>query len=243
MRTLKKKQAGVSLFIVMVVVLLTAIVVAMGFRSSQFNEIATGNTAEYQRAYEAAQALIHDAELDIMRLSAIGTTCSGTNCRAYGTINDADTDSGGQMYFPMPDDLSLVQAELLANKNNGGTGCIAGICNPLLDATTTPPQPYAFWDDATVIQDLKDRAAHYGQFTGGTYGSNSERSNPRLSEDNAWYWVEILPYDPSSGIFSGTDMAPTDMNAIYRITALVEGTRNTRSVIQKIVVGKKVSSS
>ena len=115
MRTLKKKQAGVSLFIVMVVVLLTAIVVAMGFRSSNFNEIATGNTAEYQRTYEAAQALIHDAELDIMRLSATGATCSGTNCRAYGTITDANTGSGGMLYFPMPDDLSLVQAELLDN--------------------------------------------------------------------------------------------------------------------------------
>lgn len=243
MRTLKKKQAGVSLFIVMVVVLLTAIVVAMGFRSSNFNEIATGNTAEYQRTYEAAQALIHDAELDIMRLSATGATCSGTNCRAYGTITDANTGSGGMLYFPMPDDLSLVQAELLDNKSNGGTGCIAGICTPLLDDSTTPPQPYAFWDDPTVLQALMDRAAHYGQFTGGTYGATSNRSNPRLSPDNAWYWVEILPYDPSSGVFAGTELAPTDMNAIYRITALVEGTRNTRAVIQKIVVGKKVSSS
>ena len=62
MRASRKKQAGISLFVVMVIVLLTAILVAMGFKSSQFNEIATGNTAEYQRTYEAAQALIHDAE-------------------------------------------------------------------------------------------------------------------------------------------------------------------------------------
>lgn len=236
MRVLRKKQTGISLFIVMVIVLLTAIAVAMGFRSSYFNEIATGNTAEYQRTHEAAQALIHDAEMDIMRQSATGGPCTGSNCRKYGAINDADNDGGGEMYFPMPDDLSDVQAVL----NDSSTGCIAGICHPLLNASN---EPYAFWNDDTTLAALKKRAAHYGQFTGGTYGSTSDKSNPRLSTDNAWYWVEILPYDESSGIFAGTELAPTDMNAIYRITALVEGTRNTRSVIQKIVVGKKVSSS
>ena len=240
MRAFKKKQAGISLYVVMIIVLLTAILVAMGFRSSHFNEIATGNTAEYQRTHEAAQALIHDAELDIMRMSANGTSCSGTNCRTYGTITDANTDSGGKMYFPMPDSLSDVQAALYDNKVGGGTGCIAGICYPLLNPTN---EPYAFWDDAAVLTNLKLRAAHYGQFTDGTYGSASDKSNPRLNSNNSWYWVEILPYDPSSGSFAGTELAPTDMNAIYRITALVEGTRNTRSVIQKIVVGKKVSSS
>lgn len=240
MRALKKKQSGVSLFVVLIIVLLTAILVAMGFRSSQFNEIATGNTAEYQRTYEAAQALVRDAELDIMRMSATGNPCSGANCRAYGTITDADTGSGGKMFFPMPDSLTVVQSALYDNKNSGGTGCIAGICYPLLDSAS---QPYAFWDNATDVAVLKDRAAHYGQFTGGNYGSVSDKSNPRLIPTNAWYWVEVLPYDASSGIFSGTELAPTDMNIIYRITALVEGTRNTRSVIQKIVVGKKVSSS
>ncbi|MFT3779548.1 MAG: hypothetical protein QM772_14975 [Ottowia sp.] len=239
MRAPKKKQTGISLFIVMVIVLLTAIAVAMGFKSSQFNETVTGNTAEYQRAYEAAQALVHDAELDIMTQSATGSLCSGTNCREYGSIADADTDSGGKMYFPMPDDLSNVQAGLYLSKKSGGTGCISGICYPLLNSSN---QPYAFWDDATVVANLKKRAAHYGQFTGGTYGSTSDKSNPRLNSSNSWYWVEILPYDASSGVFSGTELAPTDMNVIYRITALVEGTRNTRSVVQKIVVGKKASS-
>ena len=243
MRASLKKQAGISLFVVMVIVLLTAILVAMGFKSSQFNEIATGNTAEYQRTYEAAQALLHDAELDIMRMSANGSTCSGTNCRDYGTITDADTGSGGKLYFPMPDNLSVVNAALFDNHNGGGTGCIAGICYPLLKEVSGKLEPYAFWNDATELASLKARAAHYGQFTGGTYGSTSDKSNPRLSSTNAWYWVEILPYDASSSFFSGTELAPTDMNAIYRITVLVEGTRNTRSIVQKIVVGKKVSSS
>ena len=239
MRGTKARQKGVSLFIVLVIVLLTAIVVAMGFRSSQFNEIATGNTAEYQRTYEAAQALVHDAELDIQRVSANGQPCSGTSCRTYGTIVDANG-ATGKAYFPMKDTLSEVQAELLNNKTNGGTGCIAGICSALLDSTQSP---YAFWNNPTDLSALKLRAAHYGQYTSGLAATPSGKSNPRLSDSNAWYWIELLPYNPSSGFYAGTDLAPTDMDVVYRITALVEGNRNTRSVIQKLVVGKKVSSS
>ena len=234
MHILKNKQAGISLFIVMVIVLLTAILVAMGFKSSQFNETVTGNTAEYQRTYEAAQALIHDAELDIARQNAKGTACAGSNCRTFlGTINDANFPAGS-IYFPYADQLSEVQAALLASTS----GCIAGVCKPLLNAKN---EPYAFWDVPATLAALQQRAAHYGQYTGGTYGSVSDKSNPRLSSANSWYWVEILPYATATGVFGGTALAPTDMDAIYRITALVEGNRNTRSVVQKIVVGKSAS--
>ena len=238
MYTLKRKQTGISLYIVMIVVLLTAIVVAMGFKSTNFNELATGNTAEYQRTYEAAQALAHDAELDIQGIAATGNKCT-INCRAYGSIVDADGDSGN-IYIPLPTELTEVKAELLSNKNGGGTGCISGICTPLLD---TAFQPYAFWENATTLTALKKRAARYGQFTNTASGSTS---NPRLNSSNAWYWIEILPYDASSAAFTGSDETspvPTDMAVIYRITALVEGQRTTRAVIQKLVVGKKVSSS
>jgi type IV pilus assembly protein PilX len=230
----KRNQSGISLFIVMMIVLLTAIVVAMGFKSSQFNEISTGNSAEYQRVYEAAQAVLHDAELDIMNKSATGA-CT-ISCRKYGEITDADSAAGGKMYFPLPDTLEEVRAELYYNKSSGGTGCIAGICYPLLKGN----EPYAFWNEPSEIALLKRRAAKYGQFTQGI-GGVSGKSNPRLQ--NSWYWVELLPYDPSSAFQGGTSLAPTDMNVIYRITALVEGTRNTRSVIQKLVVGKKNASS
>lgn len=233
MHAFKNKQAGISLFIVMVIVLLTAILVAMGFKSSQFNETVTGNTAEYQRTYEAAQALIHDAELDIASQNAKGTACSGSNCRAFLSINDADAPAGS-IYFPLGDQLSEVEAALRGSTS----GCIAGVCKPLLNPSN---QAYAFWDVPATLTALKKRAAHYGQYTGGTYGSISDKSNPRLNSANSWYWVEVLPTPQFSGVFGGTALTPTDVDAFYRITALVEGNRNTRSVVQKIVVGKSAT--
>jgi Tfp pilus assembly protein PilX len=37
----------------------------VGIRTSLFNELIVGNDADYQRAFEAAQAILQDAELDI----------------------------------------------------------------------------------------------------------------------------------------------------------------------------------
>src|SRR5256885_8542923 len=52
-------------------------------RTSLFNELVVGNDADYQRAYEAAQALLQDAELDIRGEKADGTVCTGQDnvCR------------------------------------------------------------------------------------------------------------------------------------------------------------------
>ena len=231
-----KNQTGISLFIVMIIVLLTAILVAMGFRSSQFNETVTGNTAEYQRTYEAAQTLMHDAELDISTATAHAANCTGTNCRTYlGAINDLASPNG-TVYFPMADQLSEVFASLV----NSSTGCIAGVCRPLQD-TVDPSKPEIFWTNNARLTALKTRAAHYGQYTGGPFNSTSKKFNQRLNNANSWYWVEILPYATNTGIFGGTNLSPTDMDAIYRITVLVEGERNTKSIIQKIVVGKSTA--
>ncbi len=61
-------------------------------RTSLFNEMIVGNDADYQRAFEAAQALLQDAELDIRRESPDGLTactnpdpnkCRDTNPGAY----------------------------------------------------------------------------------------------------------------------------------------------------------------
>ncbi len=41
-------------------------------RTAIFNEMVVGNDADYQRAFEAAQSLIQDAELDIQQLDTTG---------------------------------------------------------------------------------------------------------------------------------------------------------------------------
>ncbi len=41
-------------------------------RTAIFNEMVVGNDADYQRAFEAAQSLIQDAELDIQQFDTTG---------------------------------------------------------------------------------------------------------------------------------------------------------------------------
>ena len=71
-----KGQKGVSLFVVIVFVMLSMLLALWASRTSLFNEMLVGNDADYQRAFEAAQALLQDAELDIRGETADGTVCA-----------------------------------------------------------------------------------------------------------------------------------------------------------------------
>ena len=61
----QKYQHGVALFVVIVIVMLSMLLALWASRTSWFGEMLVGNDADYQRAFEAAQAMIQDAELDI----------------------------------------------------------------------------------------------------------------------------------------------------------------------------------
>ena len=217
----KLHQQGISLFIVMIVVLLTAILVAMSFRSSIFNEYVIGNSAEYQRVTEAAQAMITDAELDINYQTANGEQCR-SGCRVYGT----------GAYFPDGVDYP----SMLITLNAQSTKCLNGICLP---------QTSNFWDTA-ALDAMKVVAAGYGQYTKAAatdVGNLHLKNGSVTAERKAWYWIELLPYDQGSSLISGgqsKSLAP-DGPYFYRVTALVQGDRNARAVIQKLVVPKKVS--
>lgn len=218
---MKKKQSGISLFIVMIVVLLSAILVAMSFRSSVFNEYVVGNSAEYQRVYEAAQSLISDAELDIQGITSSGTSCT-SGCRVYGTT------SANASFFPEQTEYT----DVLASLNAAPEKCIKGICMPQNETA-------GFWSDPTKLASMKQVAAHYGEFTGGLA---ADQGNSRLKSGQAWYWVELLPYAESSSFFSSASrhFEPAAAPVLYRITAIAQGNKNTRAVIQKVVVLKKV---
>ena len=70
-----KRQRGISLFVIMVIVLLSMLLALWASRTSWFGELVVGNDADYQRALEAAQAMLQDAELDIRRSKADGSAC------------------------------------------------------------------------------------------------------------------------------------------------------------------------
>ena len=61
------RERGIALFVVIVFVMLSMLLALWASRTAIFNEMVVGNDADYQRAFEAAQSLIQDAELDIQQ--------------------------------------------------------------------------------------------------------------------------------------------------------------------------------
>ena len=63
-RISEKKQVGSALYIVMVMLLAASLLAIWAARGALFQEWLAGNDADYQRAFEAAQLLMQDAEMD-----------------------------------------------------------------------------------------------------------------------------------------------------------------------------------
>ncbi|MBS0391359.1 MAG: pilus assembly protein PilX [Proteobacteria bacterium] len=236
------QQRGVALFVVIVFVMLSMLLALWASRTSLFNEMVVGNDADYQRAFEAAQALLQDAELDIRNQKADGTACSGTGdvCR---------TGIGEQIPLEAQD-----VGPLLAALDAKTTKCSKGLCVKRMGKQD-------FWNNTDASQgptlaQMADAAvgARYGQFTGAGTGSTSAPINPILQWDNStranqggWYWIEVLPYDESSknsALIAGTPNNYLPLNltpsVVYRITALAYGRKQgTQVVLQQTYAPQK----
>ena len=235
------QQRGVALFIVIIFVMLSMLLALWASRSAWFNEMIVGNDADYQRAFEAAQALLQDAELDIRREQANGSACISdadhpTLCRKGSAVEKIPTEE---------QDIGILLAQL--DSTGGAMKCRHALC-----AKRTTEQD--FWNNAddkkgvTLAQmegqhsDGTPIGARYGQYTGAATGS---ASNPILAETAAgrggWYWIEVLPYVKdagNSGLLPGGASNLLDLSldtyAVYRITALAHGLKpNTLVILQQ----------
>ncbi|MGJ7521320.1 pilus assembly PilX family protein [Variovorax sp. LT1P1] len=230
-----RNQKGISLFVVLVMVLLTTLLVLWSSRTALLNELISGVDSDYQRALEAAQAMAKDAELDIKGADTSGAPCAGTHCREFGVIDVATN----KAFFPT--DMNEYW-DMNALLGSSVPPCIAAVCVPGANATFDANE---FWRNATNLAAMKTKAATYGKFTGAETGS---ASNPLLvpSKNKAWYWVELLPYDNSASTRGGAakSLAPDDTTPlVYRITAIAEGVRpQTQAVVQTIFVWKRLNS-
>lgn len=237
-----QRQRGVALYVVIVFVLLSMLLALWAARSALFNEILVGNDADYRRAFEAAQAMLQDAELDIRGVQPNGLECvpkAGNNdiCRpvpqaASGT---APATPGADVYFDIETkDLENMLATVAAL--GPATKCHKGICQKRVD-------PQDFWNDATTLNAMiaANVGARYGQFTG---ASAEATANPILADtdagEGAWYWVEMLPYvDPNVALLAsmppGSNVekfAPSRKKLwVYRITALARGQKPGTEVV------------
>lgn len=242
----RANQRGVALFVVIVFVLLTMLAALWASRTALFGEMIVGNDADYQRAFEAAQALLQDAELDIREEHADGTPWRQSD--AARTLNApcvANSDiCRTKADLPRPPETAEDLGDLLAHLKTQSTGCQHGLC---LKRTGNQD----FWNDTATLTAMTaaNVGARYGQYTGAKKGDSSNPANPILQQTGAgkggWYWIEVLPYDQSSkssGVIVGgsgstnLDLLPLNLkpHVVYRITALAQGLKpNTRVVLQQ----------
>ena len=257
-RRQRAHQRGVALFVVIVFVMMSMLLALWASRTSFFNEMLVGNDADYQRAFEAAQALLQDAELDIRRERPDGKLCTktlGAQCR-----------DNILLATKIPLDAQEV-TPLLADLNAEPTKCSSALCTKRFgrqdfwnqsSATTLATGEIAF-ADMTVAKTATTAGigARYGDYTGATVGDPSDATksaNPILADTSkpdsgGWYWIEILPYDESSknsglivdnttGVSTKTLLALNlKPNVAYRITALAYGRKpGTMVVLQQSYV-------
>lgn len=247
------RQRGVSLFVVLVMVLLTTLLVLWGSRTALFNEMITGNDSDYQRALEAAQAMVRDAEFDIMGTSPDGTPCTSVHddCRPSSDMRANLNVAAGKIYFPPPNDAG--ELEFLQSAFPGTVpNCVAGICVQPVGGDS--PTASAFWLDGDDFDAMKVVAATYGLYTGAKSGDAGGKYNPLLATGDAdsikaWYWIEPIRYQKDPLSITSGELAPTggevDANpvgVVYRITAVSDGLkRGTRAVIQTVFVRKELA--
>lgn len=235
----QQRQSGVALVVVLVFVMLSMLLALWASRTSMFSELVVGNDADYQRAFEAAQALLQDAELDIRGEKADGSDCripTPTACRG-----------GNAALAQIPleaKDAAVLWADL-ENRPPGSPRCLNALClkftgrQDFWNNTSDKTDPLV---DFTLAEMAVDTVgARYGQYTGAQLSSNPNepKGNPILqdrSKNNrgGWYWIEVLPYvpdpDKSTLIANGPNYMVLHMNPnlVYRITALAYGRKLRR---------------
>ena len=227
-------QRGSALLVVMVMVLLAGLLLGGTLRTAWFNELVVGTEADYQRAFDNAQALLRDAELDIQDRTVAGGPCregteSDGSCRRRG----AAAFDEGEVRFPQngPAEFEPLRDRLLA----GAPSCERGICTPEHVAAE-------FWQTPKgELDKMKAVAARYGEFTGAALLPST---NPLLGA-KGWYWVEVLPFDLAAPLPAGAEALQPDAGNpyIYRITAIAEGRKPaTRAVLQSLFVQARTIS-
>lgn len=239
----RQTQRGVALYVVIVLVMLSMLIALWAARSALFNELVVGNDADYNRTFEAAQAMLQDAEFDIR-----GTGPDGRGCKAISGNTDVCRPAPAAIYFDM--ETQELEKVLDAIETAQPTvKCFKGICQKRTD-------PQDFWNDKTTLETMmaEDVGARYGQFTGADITNTGVTTgNPilanRTANEGAWYWVELLPYVDTNvsllgGLPPGSNVerfAPARRKMmIYRITALARGLKPNSEVVLQSTLSVQV---
>jgi len=191
-------QHGFTLFIVMIMLLLSALLLIGGARTAVLLESMAGNQRDHQRAFEAVEAALLDAERDIRQLAFDSASKTYVACSALATAPCRKAEDG--RVFPDRD-----TGWVTVYMNDGPNSCERGICyfsEAGSVAAAHGSEAYRFWrSDA-----YKAKSARYGQFTGAPSAGS-------LALASARYWIEVIDRRNSK-------------YPLYRITATASGARS-----------------
>lgn len=229
------RERGIALFVVIVFVMLSMLLALWASRTAIFNEMVVGNDADYQRAFEAAQSLIQDAELDIQQFDT-------KDYRPDDNAALTAVNNGNIVGFSNERSTSPFCKDGLCVKRRGrqdfwNNQRPSGASDPDAD------NPEVFFDQLTA----DGVGARYGQFTGAKKPDEDDPLFPLLR--NGWYWIEVLSYAApdavgGAGLIVNDDpnaAAPNDLldlrldpSVVYRITAWARGVKpGSTAVIQE----------
>jgi Tfp pilus assembly protein PilX len=253
------RQRGFSMFIVMVILLLTLILVLGGLSMMNLNESLVGNQSDAQRAYGAAQALVDAAKRDI-RLN--GRYCnagpSGQPTGNLGTTGPSVVNlyytSGATplaatstpictLRFPrnMDDYNQMLGASVVGLGHCASAAPYTGVC--ISNGPTNPNFTSATIDDSLSGAEQWSNGVNYTQYAGDSvdYGSGAAVGGGSVSlalgdADRGRYWVEVFPFAINPIGLGGSANAPAPDSGypfVFRITAMAKGIRGgTVSVLR-----------
>ena len=236
-------QRGIALFVVIIFVMLSMLLALWASRTAIFNEMVVGNDADYPRAFEAAQSLIQDAELDIQRFEDPNHRSSENDVLNALNNNNIVAFTLSRSESPFCENGLCVKRRGRQDFWNNSTD------------TTEDDDPEVSMTQMTAT----GIGARYGEFTGASFNDPSNEDNPAnlilkkrkafddAADEGGWYWIEILKYADSDSvggaglIVNDNAAAPADIldlrlnpSVVYRITAWAKGLNpNSTAVIQQ----------
>lgn len=233
---------GAALLTVLIFSMLSLLAAVWSARTAWYGELVVGNDADYLRAFEAAQALLQDAELDIR-----GERADGRPCAHGGLPSDVPASvcrSAGTARLPMENaDLPGFLAALSAQPQR----CKDALCAKRLGRQDIWNAPAAGAAARRAgEQDLFElvrggTGARYGQYTGAMLDDDYLAAHPILAERGepeagGWYWIEVIPYiDSKSGLISNApaqlELVGLSPHVVYRLTAVAFGRKPDTLVV------------
>ena len=238
----RHRQRGVSLFIVMVILLLSLLVVLGALAVASLNESIVGNQSDAQRAYGAAEALLDAARLDIL---LNGRYCEGgknsyfkdANGNAAGCTARYPVDNRNSTLPPIAMDTCSSSAPyegICLSKSPSDSYFSTGNIDMNTNSTAqiwrnVPPNgaPNGIPYNNQYINAVQGKAV----YSGGTSLTKTDSTATDNGIDGV-YWVEIfqagsaaMTPNPSLASSNAPPLPDSTYPYIFRITAMAGGLR------------------